>query len=307
VKARRHYQRGWIAFHPSDPAPALPRRFIPLLIALLVVSAAFVGTASAAPKSDHVPPGNKGTVKIDDETFNGIPDNDPHEGCSFHLQFFFFPRATTATYSFALIPPTKGDSTGGSVALDPSSKPNADIVVDLTSFVTSSGVDPQPQQGYHLKLTIHAPGAQGADVKHKVFWVKCAATTPPGPPPGTPPGTPPTVAGTRIVHSKGTHVLGVKLAKTGASPAKDFAVAGVLFMAAGMFLVWIAADREEFAAVPSSGRSWVIDRGARKIVGRDRDAPRGSPPRGPPRRSKKRAGNPARFFVMGDNSHLSHR
>jgi hypothetical protein len=28
-----------------------------------------------------------------------------------------------------------------------------------------------PNQGFHVKLTINAEGSQGADVKHKVFWV----------------------------------------------------------------------------------------------------------------------------------------
>jgi len=267
----------------------LARRFAPIAIALLVVSAAFISTAGAAPSSNHVPPGNKGTVKIDDEAFNGIPDNDPHEPCTFRLQFFFFPRETNATYSFKLIPPTKGGSTGGSIALDPSAKPNADTVIDLTDFLTNSGVDPQPLQGYHVKLTIHAPGAQGADVKHKVFWVECASTTPPVTPPGpgTPPGTPPTVGGTTIVRAKHTHtrVLAVNLAKTGTSPAKNVAVAGLLFIAVGMFLVWISGEKDAPVAFAMGGRSWRIDRGAWMIAGRGRDAPGGAPPRGPPRRT----------------------
>ena len=29
----------------------------------------------------------------------------------------------------------------------------------------------KPQQGFHIKLTIHADGAQGNDTKYKVFWV----------------------------------------------------------------------------------------------------------------------------------------
>ena len=28
-----------------------------------------------------------------------------------------------------------------------------------------------PKQGYHIKLTVNNDGSQGADVKHKVFWV----------------------------------------------------------------------------------------------------------------------------------------
>jgi hypothetical protein len=34
-----------------------------------------------------------------------------------------------------------------------------------------AGIEPQPTQGVHVKLTIHAEGSRGADVKHKVFWV----------------------------------------------------------------------------------------------------------------------------------------
>ena len=34
-----------------------------------------------------------------------------------------------------------------------------------------SGLTEHPDQGYHIKLTIHAEGSKGADVKHKVFWV----------------------------------------------------------------------------------------------------------------------------------------
>ena len=34
-----------------------------------------------------------------------------------------------------------------------------------------TGITPHPVQGFHVKLTINAEGSQGADVKHKVFWV----------------------------------------------------------------------------------------------------------------------------------------
>ncbi len=34
-----------------------------------------------------------------------------------------------------------------------------------------TGITPHPSQGFHVKLTINAEGSQGADVKHKVFWV----------------------------------------------------------------------------------------------------------------------------------------
>ncbi len=46
------------------------------------------------------------------------------------------------------------------------------MTVDLSSLISDSGVDPHPIQGYHVKLTVNAEGSQGADVKHKVFWVE---------------------------------------------------------------------------------------------------------------------------------------
>ena len=33
-----------------------------------------------------------------------------------------------------------------------------------------TGIEPHPNQGFHVKLTINAEGSQGADVKYKVFW-----------------------------------------------------------------------------------------------------------------------------------------
>jgi hypothetical protein len=34
-----------------------------------------------------------------------------------------------------------------------------------------TGITPHPVQGFHVKLTVNAEGSQGADTKHKVFWV----------------------------------------------------------------------------------------------------------------------------------------
>jgi hypothetical protein len=57
---------------------------------------------------------------------------------------------------------------------------------DLTSALVGHYTE-HPQQGYHVKLTVHADGSQGADTKHKVFWVK-GCPVPPVPP--VPPVTP---------------------------------------------------------------------------------------------------------------------
>jgi hypothetical protein len=49
-----------------------------------------------------------------------------------------------------------------------------------------SGVTPHPNQGVHVKLTVHADGSQGADTKYKVFWVS-GCPTPTSPPPTSEP------------------------------------------------------------------------------------------------------------------------
>jgi hypothetical protein len=68
------------------------------------------------------------------------------------------------------------NSGGGSEAgLDASET----YTLDLT------GIEPHANQGVHVKLTIHAEGSQGADVKHKVFWVTGCG---PGPTTTTKPG-----------------------------------------------------------------------------------------------------------------------
>ena len=89
--------------------------------------------------ADPNPPGNNGTIKIDDTPVDDAPDNEPHVGCSFQVDFYGYDE---------------GD-------LDASQT----YTLDLT------GIEPHPLQGVHVKLTINAEGSQGADVKHKVFWV----------------------------------------------------------------------------------------------------------------------------------------
>ena len=50
-----------------------------------------------------------------------------------------------------------------------------------------TGITPHPIQGWHIKLTVNADGSQGADVKHKVFWVTgCVTPTPSESPSETP-------------------------------------------------------------------------------------------------------------------------
>jgi LPXTG-motif cell wall-anchored protein len=47
----------------------------------------------------------------------------------------------------------------------------AGLDASATYALDFTGIQPHPNQGFHVKLTVHADGSQGADTKHKVFWV----------------------------------------------------------------------------------------------------------------------------------------
>jgi hypothetical protein len=132
------------------------------------------------------PPGNNGFIKVEDEAFDEWPpQNKPHQDCVFNIEFYNYDEGDfNATVTFEDQPPTAdggltvtsgdltpfigGDPAGGGKDLD--------ARVQYTLAFTGQ---PQPQQGFHVKLTINAPGSQGADVKHKVFWVQpCPGPTP---------------------------------------------------------------------------------------------------------------------------------
>ena len=152
------------------------------------------------PVSFAKPPGNNGTVKVDGLPFDDDPNNQPHVGCTFEIDFYGYEAGDlTATVTFEGIAPTGGgtlatdsvaigqDPAGGGTDLDASKSYN------LTAPL--SNVQPHARQGYHVKLTVHADGSIGSDVKHKVFWVQACGGTGGEPPPGggEPPGgsTPP--------------------------------------------------------------------------------------------------------------------
>ncbi len=126
------------------------------------------------------PSGNNGFIKVNDEPIDGTPDNDPHVACQFNVEFYDYDLGNTyADVQFALQAPTNtaahtltvsggnlhpfigADATGGSNDLDASE-----------TYTLSFTGTPQPQQGYHVKLTVNAPGTNGSDVKHKTFWVE---------------------------------------------------------------------------------------------------------------------------------------
>ena len=124
------------------------------------------------------PPGNNGTVKIAGEALGGN-GNESHVGCEFSIEFFGYDEgdlfADVAIDGHA--PSDEGtlwttsvfigeDAAGGGTDHD------ASALVDLTDAFAGQ---PHVEQGFHVRLTVHADGSQGADTKHKVFWVSCDA------------------------------------------------------------------------------------------------------------------------------------
>ena len=128
-----------------------------------------------------VPPGNNGTVKIDGQPLDQGTDNESHPGCSVSIDFFGYDQGDLqATYDLSLQPPSgRGELAAGSVFIggDPAGG-GGDFdgttgLIDPTQALASSGATANPNQGYHVFLTVHAQGSIGSDVKHKVFWIGC--------------------------------------------------------------------------------------------------------------------------------------
>jgi hypothetical protein len=125
------------------------------------------------------PAGNNGTVKIDGVDFDSHPDNEPHVGCRFQVDWYGFDGGATSDVTFELQAPTgsgviKQDS---GIKMETADNAGGGSEAGLDASVTYGlafprAVKPHPIQGYHVKLTINTTGAQGADVKHKVFWVE---------------------------------------------------------------------------------------------------------------------------------------
>ena len=169
--------------------PVSRRRAVTALVAAALGAALVWVLPGALPGAGAGPnpPGNNGTVKIDGVEFDTHPDNEPHVGCVFQVDFYGFDEGDLfADVTFDVWPPTGGmvtiledtvfigeddNSGGGSEAgLD------AEATYDLTDLLAE--FTPHPQQGWHVKLTVNADGSQGADTKYKTFWVTGCETPP---------------------------------------------------------------------------------------------------------------------------------
>jgi hypothetical protein len=169
--------------------PVSRRRAVTALIAAALGAGLVWVLPGALPgASAQNPPGNNGTIKIDGVEFDTHPDNEPHVGCVFQVDFYGFDEGELfADVTFEVWPPTgpmvtiledtvfigEDDNSGGGseAGLD------AEETYDLSLLLP--GFEQHPQQGWHVKLTINADGSQGADLKHKVFWVTGCEVPPP--------------------------------------------------------------------------------------------------------------------------------
>jgi hypothetical protein len=143
-----------------------------------------------APSAFADPPGNNGTIKIDGEEFDSHPDNQPHVGCVFQVDFYGFDEGDLfADVTFESHPPTGPVVTLRTDTVDIGEDDNsgggsqAGLDASVTYTLDFTGIEPHPNQGFHVKLTIDADGAKGDGPKHKVFWVEECVTPTPTPTP----------------------------------------------------------------------------------------------------------------------------
>ena len=158
-----------------------------LIILGVALSLTLFAGVSAYATNNHNPGGNNGFVKINNEEIpDSTPQNHPHVSCTFDVEFYNYDKNNNkARVQFELQAPTNSPAhqlTVKSGNLTPFIGEDAagggkDIDAREKYTLTFSG-SPHQNQGYHVKLTVNAPGSKGSDEKHKVFWVEpCAATT----------------------------------------------------------------------------------------------------------------------------------
>ena len=213
------------------------------------------------------PPGNNGTVKIAAlGDLDRIPNNTPHPGCSFEVQWYgfdggsdvvstvsFTPQAPTRDVTISVDGPTSVP-VGGDAASGAGTSTGLDAVQAYT--LSFSGGAPA-KQGYHVRLTVATPRSLGNDTKTKVFWVEPCDTAP-----TTPAATPEASAAPLQPQADVTSLA------SGATPAAKPAATGAGVPAAEVLAAATpAADTVAAASAragtPSTGVPTAIDAGER--------------------------------------------
>ncbi len=131
------------------------------------------------------PAGNNGTIKIsglDTEDTANPHANDPHvSGCTLNVSFFGYDEgARTATVSFEAQAPTAGQlvSPLGEQPVAFTGKGQGGVLDYTEPYTLAFTGAPQQNQGYHVKVTVHADYSQGSDTKYKTVWVEGCIQTP---------------------------------------------------------------------------------------------------------------------------------
>ena len=159
------------------------RRMLAVMAALMAMVIAGSGSSAMAAA------GNNGTVKVDGTTiFKQMNANEPHVGCDFSIEWYGFDASNTTSYvTFNTQSPTSNRNLilNDPVMLDgdDSSGGGSPAGFDGSKLYTLQ-FDPNldylhPNQGYHIKVTVETPTANGSDLKYKTFWVQGCETPPP--------------------------------------------------------------------------------------------------------------------------------
>jgi hypothetical protein len=146
---------------------------------LLVGQGALAASASGTPMK---PPGNNGTIKIGtapvDDVEQKNSNNHPHVACTFYVQWFNFDSGLDKDVTVAFVAHPPSGSTPVAPLIGPSAFSFSTSATSRLYKLDTTGLTLHPNQGYHIKVTIHAEGSQGNDTKSKVFWVQpCAETS----------------------------------------------------------------------------------------------------------------------------------
>jgi len=150
---------------------ALRRRLV-FLVVFTAAVLAFAGVAHAHGDDHH---GNPGSVKVDDDDVDDAPApaNDPHVICGLRVVVEHGFGAPFDIDFLAQAPTTRAGDDQRLLIVHVPAGDNVSGLIDLRAFV--GGIVPQPQQGFHIFITVHLPGGD----KHKVIWVElCAAASP---------------------------------------------------------------------------------------------------------------------------------
>ena len=113
---------------------------------LSVFVIALAGVALAATSALGDPPGANGTIKIDRQPFDSHPNNQPHVGCNFQVDFYGFDQGNfNAKVTFELHPPS-----GRRVLLTDT--------VFVGQDAAGGGTDLDAQKTYNLSSTLRRGG-----------------------------------------------------------------------------------------------------------------------------------------------------